>query len=373
MNAPTTIARPAVDEPRRRILKRGGATAPAVVEARRTGAGRSTRLGTAIEALDAYPALAQSRRRLLAATDGRAPVAAEIVAAVESDVALLIAVLRLANSRAYGRTKIDTAVSAVELLDATTIRAVASRTPTFEFFRSAGAWDPISERFRLHALATQRAAGLIAEELGYANRDSLVVASTLHDIGQLALIHAYHGYHRQIHQDTATPQQRIRRERSELGLDHALLGGLLVRRWGLPASLADTIERHHDPSASGEAAIVRLADMLAHYERGAPVSPREMLESASVLGLEEQRLRGLIYTLAGASSERRLPDEPCPLSGAELKVLRALARGQVYKEIAADLHLSASTVRSHLHNIYKHLGVIDRAQAVILASERGWL
>jgi hypothetical protein len=93
--------------------------------------------------------------------------------------------------------KIDTAVSAVELLDATTIRAVASRTPTFEFFRSAGAWDPISERFRLHALATQRAAGLIAEELGCANRDSLVVASTLHDIGQLALIHAYHGYHRQ--------------------------------------------------------------------------------------------------------------------------------------------------------------------------------
>jgi DNA-binding NarL/FixJ family response regulator len=77
--------------------------------------------------------------------------------------------------------------------------------------------------------------------------------------------------------------------------------------------------------------------------------------------------------LAGASAERRLPIEPCPLSGAELKVLRALARGQVYKEIAVALDLSASTVRSHLHNIYKHLGVIDRAQAVIFASERGWL
>jgi CheY-like chemotaxis protein len=98
-----------------------------------------------------------------------------------------------------------------------------------------------------------------------------------------------------IHQDTATPQQRIRRERGELGLDHALLGGLLIRRWGLPTSLSETIEHHHDPSASGEAAIVRLADMLAHYERGASVSPREMLESASALGLEEQRLRGLIY------------------------------------------------------------------------------
>jgi putative nucleotidyltransferase with HDIG domain len=327
----------------------------------------------AIEAFDIYPALAESRKRLLAVTDRRAVLAAEVVAAVESDVALLIAVLRLANSRESGPPNIDSAVVAVELLGYPMIRAVASRTPTFEFFQRTGAWASVSEGFRLHALATQRAAGLIAVELGYPNRDSLVVASTLHDVGRLALNHAYDGYHRQIHQDTATPQEHIRQERRELGLDHALLGGLLIRRWGLPASLADTIEHHHDPCASGEAAVVRLADMLAHYERGEPVSPREMLESAAGLGLNEQRLRGLMYALAGASSERRLPNEPCPLSGAELKVLRALARGQVYREVAVALDLSASTVRSHMHNICRHLGVVDRAQAVIFASARGWL
>jgi HD-like signal output (HDOD) protein/DNA-binding CsgD family transcriptional regulator len=373
MSATVAADRKPVATPRRRVLKRAGATPPAVVDARRTGGGNKTRLTMAIEELEAYPALAESRRRLLAATDRRAPVAAEIVAAVESDVALLIAVLRLANSREHRHSKIDSVVAAVELLGPRAIHAVASSMPTFDFFQSAGAWGQLSERFRLHALATQRAAGRIAMEVGYARRDSLVVASTLHDIGQLALIHAYQGYNGQLHQGAATPQERVRQERRELGLDHALLGGLLIRRWGLPASLADTIEHHHDPDARGEAAVVRLADMLAHYERGAPVSPGEMLESASVLGLGEQRLRGLMYALAGASSERRLPDEPCPLSGAELKVLRALARGQVYKEIAVGLKLSASTVRSHLHNIYRQLGVIDRAQAVILASERGWL
>jgi DNA-binding NarL/FixJ family response regulator len=45
----------------------------------------------------------------------------------------------------------------------------------------------------------------------------------------------------------------------------------------------------------------------------------------------------------------------------------------VYKQIALELCLSTSTVRTHLHNIYGKLGAVDRAQAVLLATERGWL
>jgi DNA-binding NarL/FixJ family response regulator len=64
---------------------------------------------------------------------------------------------------------------------------------------------------------------------------------------------------------------------------------------------------------------------------------------------------------------------PCPLSGRELDALRGLAQGKVYKEIADDLSLSASTVRTHLHNVYRKLGAIDRAQAVLIACDRGWI
>ena len=65
--------------------------------------------------------------------------------------------------------------------------------------------------------------------------------------------------------------------------------------------------------------------------------------------------------------------EPCPLSTRELEVLKRLAQGMVYKQIAHELSLSTSTVRTHLHNIYGKLGAVDRAQAVLLATERGWL
>ena len=53
-------------------------------------------------------------------------------------------------------------------------------------------------------------------------------------------------------------------------------------------------------------------------------------------------------------------------------MLRRLAEGKVYKQIAHELALSTSTVRTHLHNIYGKLGAVDRAQAVLIATERGW-
>jgi DNA-binding NarL/FixJ family response regulator len=70
---------------------------------------------------------------------------------------------------------------------------------------------------------------------------------------------------------------------------------------------------------------------------------------------------------------RRGASAPCPLSSREVEVLTRLAEGKVYKQIALELSLSASTVRSHLHNIYGKLGAVDRAQTVLLATERGWL
>ncbi len=51
----------------------------------------------AFEALEAFPALAESRDRLLAVISKDHVATADVVSAVESDVALIIAVLRLAN------------------------------------------------------------------------------------------------------------------------------------------------------------------------------------------------------------------------------------------------------------------------------------
>jgi len=350
-------------------------TDPYASRERHHNEGQGRRLTSAFEALEAFPVLAESRNRVLRMFDAGEPSTAELIAAVESDVALAIAALRLAN-QVEGPTKgrVESAVAALDVLSPQTVLSIASRARTYDFFERTAVWQNIPERFRLHGVATQRAAERIANEIDYEFRDRLMVTALLHDIGKLVLVHAYPGYPRQVHADARTPEDRLQRERRELGVDHALVGGVLSRRWGLPGSIAQVVESHHSADAEGEAALIRLADMLAHYLVGASVTPSEMLNVAKSINLRPAQLREIMYDLPQTSgSNRPRQVDPSPMSSREVDVLKRLAKGMVYKQIASELGLSTSTVRTHLHNVYGKLGAMDRAQAVLIATERGWI
>jgi putative nucleotidyltransferase with HDIG domain len=340
---------------------------------RRHNEGHGRRLTAAFEALEGFPALAESHKRVLTLVNQDQPEVADMVAAIESDVALVIAVMRLANKHPASRGKVRSVPEAVEVLKPAGVEALISATKTFDFFERTPLWDAAPERFRLHAVATQRAADRLGARVEFPDRDELLVSSLLHDIGKLVLVQAYPGYPAQVHKTARTPEQRVHAERRELGIDHALVGGVMARRWGLPQGLAAAIEHHHGEEANGEAGLVRLSDMLAHYAQGQSVAPDQLLSVARQIGLGPQDLREVLFELPGPPADRRRATTPCPLSTRELEVLRRLAEGKVYKQIALELSLSTSTVRTHLHNVYGKLGAVDRAQAVLIASERAWL
>jgi putative nucleotidyltransferase with HDIG domain len=348
-------------------------TGPCSAREPRHDEGHGRRLTAAFEALEGFPVLAESRKRLLALFGGGQPSPDEIVAAVGSDVALTIAVLRLAN-HLPGHGEIESVADAVEVLSPRAVQAIAERAETFDFLERTPVWQEIPDRFRLHAGTTRLACDRLAQELHYDARSRLAAASLLHDIGKLVLVQAYPDYPQQIHGEGITPEERIKRERRELGVDHALVGGVLARRWGLPNTVASAIERHHERSGGAEATLVRLGDMIAHYATGGTISPAELLAVARDAGLRTAELREVMYDLSlPVSAVARRTAGDCPLSPREVEVLRGLARGMVYKQIASHLGLSSSTVRSHLHNIYGKLGAGDRAQAVLIATEKGWI
>jgi DNA-binding NarL/FixJ family response regulator len=142
----------------------------------------------------------------------------------------------------------------------------------------------------------------------------------------------------------------------------------------LPKGLARTVAAHHSAEADGEVATyVRLADMVTHHAQGDTVDLAAMLRLAHLCGLSTVMLRDVLFDLPHSGGSARRRAEPSPLTTRETAVLRVLAEGKVYKAIAVELGVSASTVRSHLQNIYTKLAVNDRAQAVLRATELGWL
>ena len=82
--------------------------------------------------------------------------------------------------------------------------------------------------------------------------------------------------------------------------------------------------------------------------------------------------RRLIQEFARTSPARREPPPAlAELTPRELEVFRLIARGRSNAEIASELFVGETTVKTHVTRILMKLGVRDRVQAVVLAYESG--
>src|SRR5271154_4201057 len=120
----------------------------------RPGEGHGRRLTAAFDALEGFPALAESRNRLLALVGGHRVPLADVVETVESDIALVVAVLRVANDLpARAGARIDNIPDAVRILTPEAVQELAERMRTFDYFERSAIWEAAPDRFRLHGLA----------------------------------------------------------------------------------------------------------------------------------------------------------------------------------------------------------------------------
>ena len=91
-----------------------------------------------------------------------------------------------------------------------------------------------------------------------------------------------------------------------------------------------------------------------------------------VADLRVEGTERLIQEFAAAS-----PTPPAPppgldeLTPRELEVFRCVARGLSNAEIASELIVSETTVKTHVARMLMKLGLRDRVQAVVLAYESG--
>jgi two-component system response regulator DesR len=86
-----------------------------------------------------------------------------------------------------------------------------------------------------------------------------------------------------------------------------------------------------------------------------------------------RRVHAGLRVLDPALAEESLVSGASPLTGRETEVLRAARGGDTVADVAALLHLSEGTVRNHLSSAIGKTGARNRAEAVKLAEDRGWL
>jgi len=99
---------------------------------------------------------------------------------------------------------------------------------------------------------------------------------------------------------------------------------------------------------------------------GKRINPRDLASALRQIG------EGVVYLTApppGYASEPRAPD--VGLTERELTMLEAISRGLSTKAISRELWITEKTVKFHLTNIYRKLGVTNRASAMRYAFDHG--
>ena len=84
-----------------------------------------------------------------------------------------------------------------------------------------------------------------------------------------------------------------------------------------------------------------------------------------------QALEGTVYSAIGASAESDSAARAAGLTDREAAILAALARGLSNEGIGKELWVAEQTVKFHLTNIYRKLGVSNRTEAARFAYQHG--
>jgi DNA-binding NarL/FixJ family response regulator len=107
-------------------------------------------------------------------------------------------------------------------------------------------------------------------------------------------------------------------------------------------------------------------------KRGANAYIVKSIDPDDLAGALRQALEGNVFTTAGITEdpgERAAKD--AGLTERELGIIRAVARGLSNEAISKELWVAEQTVKFHLTNIYRKLGVTNRTEAARYAFEQG--
>lgn len=162
------------------------------------------------------------------------------------DVGMSATAIKLANSPLFrGGARVANVRKAVERLG---IRNVVCVVVTAALRASIAGLPPQwLDRFWNRSASHAMAAGMIGRRQYGVSADAAYTYALFHDAGIPLLLRRFPDYEQVLAQCIRMGQLAIDAERDYFPCTHPIVGSLLVRNWGLPASLVQAVRFHHDP------------------------------------------------------------------------------------------------------------------------------
>lgn len=222
------------------------------------------------EQIESFPALPVTVTRVMEITADPESTANDLVKAILPDQSMCVAILKMANSALYGRSKkISSVESAIVVLGFDEVQnivlgkaAVSTFQPLFKDRKSE------LNQFWEHSFTCGLAAKNIGEHINLST-GQLFIGGLLHDIGKLAMLLAF-GEDYDISKYLAgfTDTDRLQSEKSQFSTTHDMLGSQLLEHWLFPDTLVTALCYHHSPHKAEEVQlfplVLQLADFLAY-------------------------------------------------------------------------------------------------------------
>ena len=209
--------------------------------------------------------------RIAGMVDDPTSTSSDIGREISKDAALTARLLRVANSPAFGQHgKIANISRAITVLGVRQVRDLTVGLTAIRTFDGIANDLITMESFWRHSVLCAVAAGHIAARCHSGRSDTPFIAGLLHDVGQLVMFNKVPDLARQallMSVDAVDDLGLYACERKVMGFDHADVGVALARNWGLPLSLQECIEFHHEPDRAREhpleVATVHIANSVA--------------------------------------------------------------------------------------------------------------
>jgi len=204
---------------------------------------------TLAAAVDGMPAFPKSVQRVLELTRDVNSTPKDLVEVIDKDPVLTVKILKVVNSAYYSLPKQITSVGhAVVYLGFNTIKNLALSIAAIGMLPKSNEAGFDGQQYLLHSLATAAIAKQLALKVDDADPMDCFIAGLLHDFGKVVLAQFMPKEFRAALQGSQEHGISLHLAlRSVLGVDHAVVGAMLVEKWRFAPHLVETIRHQYGP------------------------------------------------------------------------------------------------------------------------------